>query len=63
MRGYFIAYGSSPPPGAALPTGKYLSIMVDARTFQVLDFGLSATPPPVSAASLGPVTYLTGRGR
>ena len=61
--GIFIAYGSSPPPGAALPTGRYLSIVVDAGTFQVLDFGLSPTPPPVSPARLGPVTYLTGRGR
>jgi hypothetical protein len=63
MRGHFTAYGSSPPSGAALPTGEYLSIVVDARTFQVLDFGLSGTPPPVPPASLGPVTYLKGRGR
>jgi hypothetical protein len=62
MRGRFTAYESSPPPGAALPTGTYLSLVVDAGTFRVLDFGLSPTPPPVSPASLGPVTYLTGRG-
>jgi hypothetical protein len=61
MRGHFTAYESSPPPGAALPAGTYLSIVVDAGTFQVLDSGLSPTPPPVSPASLGPVTYLTGR--
>jgi AcrR family transcriptional regulator len=59
MRGHFTAYGSSVPPGAALPTGEYLSIVVDARTFQVLDFGLSPTPPRIPPASLGPVTYLT----
>jgi hypothetical protein len=63
MRGRFTAYGSSPPPGAALPTGAYLSLVVDAATFQVLDFGLSPAPPPVPPASLGPVTYLSGRGR
>jgi len=34
---------------------------VDAKTFQVLDFGLSPSPPPVSPASLGPVTYLIDR--
>ena len=62
MRGHFIAYDSSPPPGAALPAGTYLSIVVDARTFQVLDSGLSPAPPPVSPASLGPVTYLADRG-
>jgi hypothetical protein len=62
MRGHFTAYESSPPPGAALPTGTYLSLVVDAGTFHVLDFGLSPAPPPVSPASLGPVTYLAGRG-
>jgi hypothetical protein len=61
MLGRFTAYDSSPPPGAALPTGRYLSIVVDAGTFQVLDTGLSAKPPPVAPASLGPVTYLIRR--
>ncbi|MGH3255556.1 MAG: hypothetical protein ACRDOU_09140 [Streptosporangiaceae bacterium] len=58
MRGNFTAYGASGPPGAAPPTGRYLSIVVNAKTFQVLDSGLSPNPPPVSPASLGPVTYL-----
>ena len=62
MRGHFTAYGASHPPGAALPTGEYLSLVVDAGTFQTLDFGISPTPPPVSPASLGPVTDLTGHG-
>ena len=61
MRGHFTAYASSPPSGAALPTGEYLSLVVDAQTFQVLDSGLSPTPPPVSPASLGRVTYLPSR--
>jgi hypothetical protein len=60
MRGHFAATAASRPPGAAAPTGRYLSVVVDARTFQVLDSGLSPSPPPVSPASLGPVTYLTG---
>jgi hypothetical protein len=46
------------PPGAAAPTGRYLSMVVDARTFQGLDLGVGPNPPPVSPASLGPVTYL-----
>lgn len=58
MRGKFTDYAATGPPGAALPTGRYLSLVVEARTFQVLDFGLSPNPPPVSPASLGPVTYL-----
>ncbi len=61
MRGHFIATEASRPPGAAAPAGNYLSIVVDAGTFQMLDYGLSPSPPPVSPASLGPVTYLTGR--
>jgi hypothetical protein len=60
MRGHFTATTASRPPGAAAPAGSYLSIVLDARTFQVLDSGLSPSPPPVSPASLGPVTYLTG---
>ena len=60
MRGCFAATAASRPPGAAAPTGSYLSVVVDAKTFQVLDSGLSPSPPPVSPASLGPVTYLTG---
>jgi hypothetical protein len=60
MRGHFTATEASRPPGAAAPVGRYLSIVVDARTFQVLDSGLSPSPPPVPPASLGPVTYLTG---
>ena len=58
MRGDFVASAASRPAGAAAPTGRYLSIVVDAATFQVLDSGLSPSPPPVSPASLGPVTYL-----
>jgi hypothetical protein len=61
--GRFTAYDSSPPSGGALPTGRYLSLVVDARTFQVLDTGLSAKPPPVAPASLGLVTYLIRPGR
>ncbi len=41
--------------------GKYMSIVLDARTFQGLDFGLGPKPPPVAPASFGPVTYLTVR--
>jgi hypothetical protein len=60
MRGHFTATAASRPPGAAGPIGSYLSVIVDARIFQVLDYGLSPSPPPVTPASLGPVTYLTG---
>jgi hypothetical protein len=62
MRGRFIAREATGPPGAKAPAGRYLSLVIDARTFRGLDFGISPKPPPVPPASLGPVTYLTGRG-
>ena len=61
MRGHFTARGATGPPGAKAP-GRYLSLVIDAKTFRGLDFGISPKPPPVRPASLGPVTYLTGRG-
>jgi hypothetical protein len=62
MRGRFIAREATGPPGAKAPTGRYLSLVIDAKTFRGLDFGISPKPPPVPPASLGPVTYLTGPG-
>jgi hypothetical protein len=62
MRGHFIAREATGPPGAKVPAGRYLSLVIDAKTFQGLDFGIGPKPPPVPPASLGPVTYLTGRG-
>jgi hypothetical protein len=62
MRGHFTAREVSVPPGAKAPAGRYLSLVIDARTFQGLDFGIGPKPPPVPPASLGPVTYLTGPG-
>jgi hypothetical protein len=61
MYGNFTAYAASIPPGAKAPTGRYVSIVVDARTFEGTDFGISESPPPVAPASLGPVTYLLPR--
>jgi hypothetical protein len=60
MKGHFVAEDASGPPGTQLPTGTYLSIVINARTFGTTDFGLSHKPPPVAPASLGPVTYLIG---
>jgi hypothetical protein len=58
LTGNFKGYGASVPPGAAIPTGRYLSVVIDARTFSVLDWGLSPNKPPVSPAQLGPVTLI-----
>jgi hypothetical protein len=62
MRGHFIAREATGPPGAKAPAGRYLSLVIDAKTFQGLDFGIGPKPPPFLPASLGPITYLTGRG-
>jgi hypothetical protein len=62
MKGRFMDTDSFGPPGSAVPTGRYLSLVVDAKTFRVLDYGLSGKPPRVSPASLGPVTVLRVRG-
>jgi hypothetical protein len=58
MKGTFTDDLASVPYGASAPTGRYLSIVINAKTFAVTDFGLSDRPPSVSPASLGPVRYL-----
>jgi hypothetical protein len=60
MRGHFTAKEATGPPGAKAPTGRYLSLVIDAKSFHGLDFGIGPKTPPVLPASLGPVTYLTG---
>jgi hypothetical protein len=60
MRGHFTAISAPGPPGAKAPAGRYVSLVINAQTFQGLDFGISPGPPPVQPDSLGPVTYLVG---
>ncbi len=63
MRGHFTARDAPGPRGAKAPTGRYLSLVIEARTIRGLDFGIGPKPPPVSPASLGPVTYLSVHGQ
>jgi hypothetical protein len=53
IRGKFTATGVSIPPGAKAPTGTVITLVVDAKTGQVTDSGLSDRYPPL--AQLGPV--------
>src|SRR5215475_12992676 len=58
MHGHFTGNMAAVPPGAKAPTGAYLSIVINARTFKIMDWGLSPGAPRVSPASLGPVRGL-----
>jgi hypothetical protein len=59
IKGNFVCNVCSVPSGAHAPTGTYLSLVITAgNSREESDFGLSHHPPPVSPASLGPVTYL-----
>jgi hypothetical protein len=58
LEGHFTANDATGPPGSAAPKGRWLSLVIDARTFRVTDAGVSPRRPPVAPASLGPVTYL-----
>jgi hypothetical protein len=58
IKGHFVDYAYSGPSGSHAPTGTYLSLVVNAKTFEGTDGGLGPKPPLVAPASLGPVTYL-----
>jgi hypothetical protein len=59
IKGHFVCDLCSVPPRGRAPTGTYMSLVITAGNFRgESDFGLSHRPPPVSPASLGPVTYL-----
>jgi hypothetical protein len=60
-RGRFTAGGASIPPGAHAPSGSVLTIVVDARTGQHSDFGLSNRYPRLT--KVGPVTTDLRRSR
>ena len=50
------------PPGARLPTGRYLAVTVNRSTFKVMDLSIGNHRTPVSLRTLGPVTNMTARG-
>jgi hypothetical protein len=58
MKGYFTGAGTSMPAAARLRAGTYISVIVNARTFAVMDSGISRQAPRIGPSSLGPVRYL-----
>jgi hypothetical protein len=58
IKGHFVCGLCSGPSGSHAPTGTYLSLVLDARTFAGTDSGISPKPPPAPPARFGPVTYL-----
>jgi hypothetical protein len=62
MCGHFTAIGGPGPPGAKAPAGRYVSLVINARTFQGLDFGIS--PWAAARATRQPgAGHLSGWGR
>lgn len=57
MKGH-LKWGDSVPAAGHVPAGRYLSLVIPAKTFEVRQIGLSLKPPPGSPSSLGPVTWL-----
>jgi len=58
MKGHFVDNSAPGPSGPKAPVGEYLSLVIDAKTFEGTDFGLSRRAPPERPGSFGPVTYL-----
>jgi hypothetical protein len=58
IKGHFVCDLCTGPRESRAPTGTYLSLVVDAKTFDGTDFGLGPKSPPVASASFGPVTHL-----
>jgi hypothetical protein len=58
MRGHFIGYMATGPPGAATPTGRYLFIVIGPRTFQLRSWGLGNKLPRAWPANRASLTHL-----
>ena len=63
LRGSFTAYDTRRPSGAPFPTGSFLCVVVDQKTFWVTDWGLSRHPPQIALSSLGSVARISLGGR
>ena len=57
-RGPRLLGPQAPEPRTQAPPLTYQSVVVGAKTLQVIALGLSPGPPPVAPSGLGPVTWL-----
>lgn len=63
MVGKFTLTDVPVPPGAHSPTGRYLALTINSKTFKVMDIGLRDRPPPIPLSSYGPVRVLMSMGK
>jgi hypothetical protein len=59
MAGHFTGGQRHPARGTRAQASRYLSLVINARSFRVMDTGLSRRPPAVLPAALGQVTNLS----
>src|SRR6266851_3337063 len=52
IRGHFVCNYCTGPAGSKAPTGRYISLVLNAKTLTEMDFGLAPKAPPVAPASL-----------
>ena len=50
MQGHFTAYAAKTPSSTRRPRGEYLFVVIDRRTFRVLDYGIGPRPARLPAA-------------
>lgn len=55
MTGQFVGNALSTPPGAPSPVGRFLFIVINAKSLELTDLGLTSTTPSVSLSRLGQV--------
>jgi hypothetical protein len=56
LHGHFVVQGSQGLPGSPTPTGSVMTLVVDAASGNITDFGVAPVTPALS--KLGPVTVI-----
>jgi hypothetical protein len=61
MTGNFTDTHASVPPGAKIPTGRYLTVTINPATGEVMDLSIGNHKPAVPLGSYGSVSVLTSQ--